>query len=213
MKKTDYEFHIKCPSVDQFESFLQNRGDSDFRRAFKDHLNSCELCNEAIQGFQSTNINKIGKLLHPASKSIKTIIGKQKNIFIRTLAYAASIILLIGASIAYYTIQNSRTINNPSIAFDYSLLIKHNTTNTKTLTQKTGEQFIYINNCNKIAFNDQFLPPEKICEVLKSKKHITLIRIEVATEDYKCANRIINSIKNNQTTPVITIKGIKKLTS
>ncbi len=214
MKKTNYNFNKKCPTINQFETFLQNKGNTDFNSAFNNHLNHCELCNEAIQGFQSANINKISELLNSASQNIKIKAGKQKSIFIKTLAYAASIIILIGASIIYNTIKNNKTGNQQILAFDYSLLINLNPTNNKTLTQKTTEQFIYIDNCNKIAFNDQFLPPSKIYEALKNNKHITLIRVEVATDNYKCANRIINTIKNNQTIPVLTItKGTKKLTS
>lgn len=202
-----YNFNSKCPTVHDFETYLQNSGDANFSLAFKSHIEECEICNEAILGYQNEDIRNISNLLQKPLKQIYLKAGKSSLTIFKTISYAASIIIFLGVSSLLYFNQNQQVINYQALGFDYSMLYETQPLKNKTLSQKSTEQFIYISNCNKIAYNDQYLSPDMLNEALKEQKNTTLIRIEVGNDNYDCTNKIINSIKNNQSVPVLTIKN------
>lgn len=215
MAKT-YNFQKKCPTLFDFETYLKNTGSPDFNEEFKLHLIECEFCMESVTGYQTAGITSITELLKPSSKAIMSNVQKSSNYKIKIFSYAASLVLLIGLSVFYITQQNNALNNNEANYYDYDLIIEKQPTKNKKLVKKTNDQFIYINSCDKIAFNDQFLSANDLNEKLKEIQHINLIRIEVSTDDYECATKIINTIKRENIAPIITISSsgkIKKLTS
>lgn len=201
-----YNFEDRCPSAHDFEQYLQNSENVKFTLAFKKHIEQCELCNEAIQGFQMSNISNINNLLKSASNQFNKKIVKNGRFIFKILSYAASIILLIGISSVFYNIQNQKIIDYQALNFDYSMISENSTQRHKTLAKKSTEQFIYIGNCSKISYNDQYLSPDMLNKALNAQKGITLIRVEVGNDNFDCTNEIINSIKRNQSVPVLTIR-------
>jgi len=213
MKKTNnkYNFQDTCPSTQNYENYINNTGDQLFINAFNKHLANCELCNEAMQGYKNAGIKGLSELLNNQSEKFSPNKKGIAKYTIGILKYAASIIILLGITAIYLNQQNSSLINSEALSFDYNLLINSKTLKNKTLVQKTNEQFIYINSCNKIAYNDQFLTTMELQKNLKFQKNIKSIRIEVATSSIDCAQEIINSIKNDYSVPVITISSSNKL--
>ena len=205
-----YNFIIECPTVDDYEDYLQGKRDGTFNKAFNNHLENCEICTTAVQGFKLNNTTTINNLLLHPSKQFSRKIGKSKIQLFKTLRYAASIIILLGISSVLYIINNKNIANYQAMSIDYSMFYETvQPNNNKTLVRKSTEQFIYINNCSQIAYNDQYLDSEKLVEVLKKQETTTLITVEVGVSDHNCANTIINAIKNNQSAPVISIRKTK----
>jgi len=199
-----YNFNIKCPSLSDMYKYINNTGNEDFTKAFKQHLNSCELCREAVEGLQNTNINVVSEKTAQTQKQLFGIHHSSKKY--RFLAYAASIIILLGISVKYF--HNSNSVDAIQYSnIDYTAFSQKASISNKKLIEKSNDIFIYINSCNKIAYNDRFLSQDKLEQLIKSKKNASLIRIEVSSDNYMCANKIIDKIKNSITDiPVITIK-------
>jgi len=211
--KTNYNFLDKCPTANDYETHLNSTGSSDFNEAFKLHLKSCELCNQSVQGYKNAGLTSISESLQSTSKTFKKNTNTPTRVLFKTVGYAASIIILIGISAAYFSHNNKHKSNQRENNFDYTMLIENNSTKSKTLAKKTNDHFIYIGTCDKIAYNDQFLSSRELIENLKNQKNINLITVEVAAGDYNCASVIINSIKLENLAPIITIsRGTKKLT-
>ena len=214
--KTYYTFAENCPSVNDYETYLKGTGTFEFNEAFNLHLTTCELCNNSIQGYQAAGITTPSNLLHSNTNAFSLKTKNSTKFQVRILSYAASILILIGLSAVYISQQNNRLTYQEANNFDYSLVVENQPDKNKKLIKKTNSHFIYINNCNKIAFDDQFLSADELAEKLKNQKNISLITIEVASDNYECTNNIINTIKRQNNAPTITISssgGIKKLTS
>ncbi len=199
-----YNFNIKCPSLSDMYKYINNAGSEDFTKAFKQHLNSCELCRDAVEGLRNTTIDIVSK---KTTKTRKHLFSEHR-LFDKTqlLAYAASIIILLGISVKYF--HNSNSVDAIQYSnIDYTAFSQKTSISNKKLIEKSNDIFIYINSCNKIAYNDRFLSQDKLEQLIKSKKNASLIRIEVSSDNYMCANKIIDKIKNSITDiPVITIK-------
>lgn len=214
--KTHYTFAEKCPTVNDYETYLKGTGTVQFNEAFKLHLTTCELCNTSIQGYQTSGIKTPSDLLHSNSNVFRLKTKNSTHFQLKILSYAASLALLIGLSAIYISQQNKRLTFQEAANYDYSLFIENQPDKNKKLTKKTTSHFIYINNCNKIAFDDQFLSADELAVKLKNQKNISLITIEVASNNYECSTRLINAIKSHNNAPTITISSsreIKKLTS
>lgn len=214
--KTHYTFAEKCPTVNDYESYLKGIGTVEFNEAFNMHLTTCELCNTSIQGYQTSGIKTPSDLLHSNSNVFRLKTKNSTHFQLKILSYAASLTLLIGLSAIYISQQNKRPTFQEANNYDYSLFVENQPDKNKKLTKKTTSHFIYINNCNKIAFDDQFLSADELAVKLKNQKNISLITIEVASNNYECSASIINAIKSQNNAPTITIsssRGIKKLTS
>jgi hypothetical protein len=112
----------------------------------------------------------------------------------------------MGLSLNYlYTGNTTSYIQYQDI--NYTAFSQKTSVSNKKLLEKSNDIFIYINSCNRIAYNDRFLSQKKLEQLIKSKKDISLIRVEVSSNNYACANKIIDNIKNSITDiPVITIK-------
>lgn len=211
----EYNFHKTCPSIQDYETYLNKSGDTIFLEAFKQHLENCELCREAINGYETAEIKNIKTLMQEVSNSFITKQIKPKWFNKRIIRYAASILILVGVS-SLLLIQQNKILNSQSGNIDYGLLIENTALSNKTLVKKSQEQYIYISSCDKIAYNDQFLSAIELSEKIKTQENIISFRVEVATQDFDCASKIISSIKNQYSVPVLTIsnsKGVKKLTS
>ena len=213
MNKSDkkYSFQETCPTAKDYENYLNNSGDKLFIDSFNNHLDNCELCNESIQGYKNSDIKRISQLSDNQTNKFQPNKKGFAKYTISLIKYAASVIILLGISAIYLNHQKSSIVNTEALSFNYSLLLNSKSTKNKTLVQKTNEQYIYINNCNSIAYNDQYLSAKELQENLKLQKNIKSIRIEVATNSIDCAQEIINSIKNDYSVPVITISSSNKL--
>ena len=200
-------FLDKCPSVADYETYLQGCGCERFNIAFDNHIANCNLCEEAIEGYKAIGADRISRLLKSPTKQLGFNKRGEDFSLYKTLSYAASIVILLGISTILYTLQYSKDIGSPESYFDYSMVSTSAIAlKTKTLINKSTEQFVFIDNCNNVAYNDQYLSPERLNEVLKSQKGITLIRVEVGDGNKECAGRIIESIKKHQSAPVLTIR-------
>jgi hypothetical protein len=199
-----YNFNTKCPSLDDMYKYIDKRGSNEFVAAFEQHLSNCELCKDAVEGLQNTNINVVNQKISATQKQLFNSQHSFKKY--RFWAYAASIIILMGLSLNYlYTGNTTSYIQYQDI--NYTAFSQKTSVSNKKLLEKSNDIFIYINSCNRIAYNDRFLSQKKLEQLIKSKKDISLIRVEVSSNNYACANKIIDNIKNSITDiPVITIK-------
>ncbi|MDA3891163.1 MAG: hypothetical protein PF517_05810 [Salinivirgaceae bacterium] len=214
--ENNYNFQHKCPSVQHYQLYLNNEGDADFKEQFTEHLSECHLCAEAIDGYKVVKIGNIEHVLRSSSRKFKLKIGTPQLFKIKYFQYAASIVILLGITVLFFGKNRSLVDSNQVGLSDYSFIIETPVVGVKTLTAKTSEQFIYINSCNRIAYNDQFISTQELKNSIKKLKNVSLLRIEVAMEDNACATEIINEIKRECSVPVLTIsnsKSIKKLTS
>ncbi len=209
-----YHFDYKCPSSADYEIYLNNTGTPEFLLAFNLHLKKCKLCTEAVEGYKSMQITDIRSATQQVSQKL---LPKTRSIVnAQVLAYAASVAILLGIASFILFGKSKENLAQHDTAFDYSMLENNGPNINKTLAPKSSEQFIYIGSCDKIAYNDQFLSPSELEKKLKAQKNVSSITIEVGTNNYECANQIINNIKKDQSAPVITFSktgGIKKLTS
>lgn len=197
-------FNTKCPDFEQYKSYLNNTGSPEFANAFNKHINECALCSEAIEGLKSTSINETTQSLNKVKMQFFN--KKQKHYLnYRLLTYAATILIIAGLfSIGIYS-KNKIPAYEQSAMFDYSLLQQENTQGLKTIKNKSSEQFIYISNCKTISYNDQIINREQLTN-LPQLSNASIIRIEVSGNNYECATKIINKLKNTYNTPVLTIK-------
>lgn len=206
----NYNFNNICPSFSQYKLYFEGRGSTEFNIAFEKHINDCVLCAEAIEGYKNADFVKIEQKLNIAQKEFNNKTNKHYSNQ-RLLAYAATILIIVGAfSIA---IWSNKTVPNydQAMLFDYSLLIQeNNNSGQKTLSKKSTEQYLYINSCNTIAYNDQIINIHEINSI-KSLSDANLIRVEVANGYGKCALDLIKNIKKSYNIPIITIKEQKHM--
>jgi len=207
--KNIYNFQKNCPSVSHYEAYLNKTGESEFMEAFEKHLTNCQICQLAIEGFKSNNIYNLNECLKKPNDIFISKIRNTKRIRLYKLAYAASAIIIIGISIFTLSQKSNNIINTENSFTEYSIIDTEPLYNQKILSKKSTDQYIYINNCNQIAYNDQFLTADELKNALKSKKDISSIRIEVGTTDFNCASIIINNVKQIQSVPILTIRNLK----
>ena len=200
------DFGNRCPSANDFEMYLQNRSGSTFMKSFDLHIDECELCSEALVGFKEAEVKDVSGLLQKSTAKFYSSRDNNITKLYRTIGYAATIVVLLGISTVMYIVSNQKTDYYQTLGFDYSVLYEQQPLKNKTLSQKSNEQFVYISSCNKIAYNDQYMTIEMLNEALDTQKNATLIRVEVANDNYECANEIINLIKNRHSIPVLTIR-------
>lgn len=203
-----YNFNNTCPDFNQYKTYIDGTGTNDFKLAFNEHIKECQLCANALEGLKQTNLIEVEQKLSDANKLFGAKTQKHYSNQ-RIFAYAATILLIIGAfSIGIFSNSSLPNYEQANL-FDYSLLIQENSSGQKTIGKKQDQQYMYISNCNTIAYNDQLISIDDIKEI-KTLTSASLLRVEVADGDNKCAIELIEDIKKTYNIPVITIKSHKQ---
>jgi len=204
-----------CPNMEDFETYLNKKGNDAFNKVFENHVTSCKLCNEAIDGYKQTGITKLGSY-----KKNHSQFSTQKNklFWLKQFSYAATILLVIG--ISTFGLWFSKPEYNPlseNPVYEYlESPINNLFTNKKTLTKKSAEQYWYIGQADKLAVNDYLLDYNELESMMGNTKKTGSIHVQVENSNYEFSQLIILKLKENNEVPVYTYsnsKDIKKLTS
>jgi hypothetical protein len=96
-----------CPVESDLELYAQGKLPEEKRFAIEEHLTNCALCNDYLEGFsllpQTLDLNKVEKGLKQELAAMLTKKQKSRTIplMYRRLAFAASILLVIGLAIFF----------------------------------------------------------------------------------------------------------------
>lgn len=204
-----YNFDNICPDFNDYKQYLEETGSEEFTKLFNEHIQKCSLCKDAIEGYKTANLYHVETKLIEAKNLFSKKTHKHYSNF-RLLAYAATILIIIGVFSIAITTNNTAPNYEQASLFDHSLLIQENSEGHKTLSKKSNEQYMYISSCNTIAYNDQIIDIDKI-DKIKGLSDASLLRVEVAVENNECAFDLIENIKKSYNIPVLTIKERKQL--
>lgn len=174
----------ECPSKENFIEYLEGKSSQDFIISFERHLENCELCKEALQGY------KIAFLLDKNLDTPKFLKHKKKilntNYFIK---WAAVFTLLLGLIFV---------LNN------YKKISKQHAKSTKTLLHKTNVNYWYIGKNKKIALNDTFIKSDDFKKALDYNNNKKQIVFQVESTDLKQVESILQKMKSKNDIPIYT---------
>ncbi|PKP08683.1 MAG: hypothetical protein CVU09_14085 [Bacteroidetes bacterium HGW-Bacteroidetes-4] len=205
-----------CPNSSDFEKYLNQSGSRDFIHDFEQHLKSCALCSEAIEGYKLAGIKKIG-----AYKKTKALNFSESNtslVWWKQIGYAATILLVIGLFTNNLWMPQP-TPDNTTEAPVYAFTNQNGynqTTTTKRLSKKYAEQYWFIGQDEKLALNDYLLNANEVELAINSNSQNEAILIQVDNKNIDFTRGIIERLKKDSHVPVYPYsnsKDIKKLTS
>ncbi|MBI9068833.1 MAG: zf-HC2 domain-containing protein [Salinivirgaceae bacterium] len=200
-----------CPSVFTYEKYLKNELATSEKLDFEKHLKSCELCQQAIEGYKAEKLFDISRHFQDQPK----FVSKQTKVISHSafFRYAATVLILIGFGVATkYIIEGRNAINslNQYVSVnEYSQFKTMESKGAKKLTRKTTDQYLYLGNDNKTLFNDQIIKIEELNEAKSLKINTNRIIIQVENNDPQNSQQIVNKIKEQHNIPVFTIRNIR----
>lgn len=205
-----------CPNLSDFEKYLNHRGTQEFIHNFEQHIDSCALCNEAVEGYKQAGIKNPGNYKNP--KALNFTEAKNSLVWWKQLGYAATLLLVIG--LFTYNLwmpqpTSSSAIEAPVYAFTNQNGFNQSTT-AKKLTKKYAEQYWFIGQDDKLALNDYLLNANEVEQAMNSNPQNEAILIQVENKNTDFTHRIIERLKKDHQVPVYPYsnsKDIKKLTS
>lgn len=87
----------ECPSTDKFYNYIENKSSKAEKYAFEEHLNTCEFCQEALEGFSTADKAFVLSSLDDINSKIDNRIKKQFSVQYITAAASILIALFFGS--------------------------------------------------------------------------------------------------------------------
>jgi hypothetical protein len=208
MKNTNRNIlFTQCPDVDDYTLYLSGKGTTEFNQAFDQHLKSCPLCSEAIEGYRLMN-----EMPETGNKSFHGFeFGKSKNsrwVFYLLGSAAAILILLAG----WWSYQNSNApalellTDNQGIESGKNAMVLKRT----KLDNQLPENYWYVCNEN-IYVNDQVVTPQFLNDVIDGIDPSKSLIIEVGCSCNNNVNQLIEQIKTRKPVTIITYSKDAKI--
>ena len=193
-------FKDRCPSVDEFELFLKQKGNNQFNTLFSQHLKTCEFCNEAIEGYKHAGIYSIKPELKKVSVRFNPAIKRTDQL--RWMGFAASVILVIGLLFMFqkYLYHNPVYLSDQENG-SFIENMSHENDGIKKLNHKSSNEYWYIGTRN-LEVNDQVISPAEIEHAIDKSNPMSKAVIEVGNTDDIWVKQLIQKIQDGKETPV-----------
>jgi len=196
----------KCPNATDFEQYIKQSGDTNFKTSFENHVRECSFCAEALEGFNKAGIINVTSFSAKTTQAFKKQ-HRQHNFHITQWRIAATIALLMGISTFYfYTKKNHAHFNNLALSGNEVIVSESvMVSGQKKLKKNLNEQYWYLGQNNVIAVNDVIISLETIDKIIKNSEPIEAIIIEIKNPDFEFSNQFISTLKRTQKAPVFTL--------
>jgi hypothetical protein len=201
--ENDMKYMNQCPSVQDFESILQNNATETLRLDFHRHLDDCELCSLAFEGYQLANINTISDKLQ------LTATVEVKKHPVRMLAYAATILVVVGSYFFFQQMERRNTTLDPLFVSDAYTEFEEINTGSKKLMAKNQEDYWHVNANGDLSLNDQAIAIEQIddANLEEGKKAF----IELGSVENEAFESLIKKLKVEKNQKVFTLAKNRNL--
>jgi hypothetical protein len=204
--KTITSAYQKCPSAAEFEQYIKQSGNTNFKTTFENHLKECPFCAEALEGYNKAEIIDITAFSVKTTRAFKKQ-HTQPNFNITQWSFAATIALLVGISTFYFYNKSNQVYQYQATPSDNEFIYSESVTvnGQKKLTKNLNEQYWYLGQNNVIAVNDVIVTPEAIEQIIKNSEPIESVIVEIKNLDFEYSNQLVNTLKSIQKAPVYTL--------
>lgn len=191
----------RCPSMHDFESMLKGSASAALKLDFHKHLESCELCSLAYEGYRLNNVRGISELIVR-----KSIVKKSP---LRYVAYAATIAMMVGSYAFFQNMAENKTGVEPLFVSDAFTEFEEVTVGAKKLMAKNQEDYWHISAEGELSLNDQSI---KLEEIDKAKlEHGRKAFVELKTNDESVLTPLMDKLKNEKDQKVFTLSKNRNL--
>lgn len=197
--------YTKCPSANQFEKYLHNQMQKSELVAFVNHLEQCEICKQAIDGYLGAGISNPKLYLQ---KSDKTFLQKKSTSVKTFFQIAATAIIMLGLGFSIKLILNQWKNNHQMAMSNCEPVTSAQYRGSKKLLNKSKNQYLYLGEKHAFFINDQMVSKSQLNKPQTFNSSTAKIIIQVENSNYRQSAQIINQIKSQHQVPVLTIRNI-----
>lgn len=205
--KNNLKYTKQCPDVHDFELALSGNHDFEFKLAFYDHLDHCDLCNTAYAGYRQMGLKQIKPLLNT---ELQFDVKESTRFSFKHVAYAATILILVGSFFLFKFIANEKQQNQRMImANDILISEKYESNTPKKLMAKSEDSYWHIGENNELKLNDQVINLNDFDRLDLQGGNRAIV--EVSNSNEGITNEIIFKLKEEKNQKVLTYSKHKEL--